>query len=166
VTRTQPNRQYLIAATSQGYACPPNADAQDSALLTAPTIFQALQTAGITWKIYVDPQGSGCSRPPYDPKCLVNLSTVSEFKFGQTLVSTYPQNIAPISQYFTDVQNGTLPQVAQIEQASDAGYDEHPSDLDSTPTNIQSGSELCRFAHQWSDGESFLERFGFHSYLR
>jgi phospholipase C len=140
MTRTQPNRQYLIAATSQGYAYPPNTNAQDSALLTAPPIFQALQTARVTWKIYVDPKGSSCSGPPYDPKCLVNLSTVSEFQFGQTLVSTYPQNIAPISQYFTDVQNGTLPQVAQIEQASDAGYDEHPSDLDSTPTNIQLGA--------------------------
>jgi phospholipase C len=150
MSRTQPNRQYLIAATSQGFAYPPYTDSQDSAPLTAQTIFQELQAAGITWKIYVDPQGSSCSGPPYDPACLVNLSTVSEFQFGQTIVAQYPQNIAPISQYFTDVQNGTLPQVAQIEPAYDAGYD---------------GRELRLFAHQRADDEPFVEGLGFHSYL-
>jgi phospholipase C len=141
MTRTQPNREYLIAATSQGYAYPQGTDANDMALLTAPTIFEELQTAGVTWKIYVNPQGSSCSGPPYDPACLLKLSYVQNFKFGQTIPSKYPQNIAPISQYFTDLQNGTLPQVAQIETASDAGYDEHPSDLDTTATNIQSGAK-------------------------
>jgi phospholipase C len=140
MTRTQPNREYLIAATSQGFAYPPYTDSNDSAPLTAQTIFQELQAAGITWRIYVDPKNSTCSGPPYDPSCLVELSTVSQFKWGQTIAAQYPQNIAPISQYFTDVQNGTLPQVAQIEPASDAGYDEHPSDLDSSPDNIQLGA--------------------------
>jgi hypothetical protein len=38
----------------------------------------------------------------------------------------YPQNIAPISQYFSeisDVRNGTVPQVAPIEPAYNAGLD-------------------------------------------
>jgi phospholipase C len=140
MTRTQPNRQYLIAATSQGYVYPPNTNQNDAALLTAPTIFQELQTAGISWKIYVNPQGSNCSGPPYDPACLLTLSTLAEFQWGQTIPSQYAQNIAPLSQYFTDLQNGTLPQVAQIEVASDAGFDEHPSDLDTTPTYIQPGA--------------------------
>jgi phospholipase C len=142
MTRTPPNREYLIAATSQGYAYPIGTDTNDTALLTAPTIFQELQTAGITWKIYVDPQGSSCSGPPYDPACLLTLSSVQGFQWGKTIPSQYPQNIAPISQYFTDLQNGTLPQVAQIEPATDAGFDEHPSDLDTTPTNIQSGANF------------------------
>ena len=55
-------------------------------------------------------------------------------------MSQYPQNIAPISQYFTDLQNGTLPQVAQIEPATDAGLDEHPSDYDTAPNDIQQGA--------------------------
>jgi len=55
-------------------------------------------------------------------------------------VSQYPQNIQPISQYFTDLQNGTLPQVAEIAPASDAGLDEHGTDTDSDPpTNVQAG---------------------------
>lgn len=142
MSRTHPNREYLIAGTSQGYVYPIGTNSKDAALLTATTIFQELQTAGVTWKIYVDPQGSPCSGPPYDPACLLKLSYVQNFQWGQTIPSAFPQNIAPISQYFTDLQNGTLPQVAQIEPASDAGLDEHPSDTDSQPSNIQVGANF------------------------
>ena len=38
------------------------------------------------------------------------------------------------------MQNGTLPQVAQIEPASAAGLDEHGSDTDQYPINIQLGA--------------------------
>ena len=141
LTRTQPNRAYLVAGTSGGYAYPMDTDSQDTALLTATTIFQELQTAGISWKIYVDPDGSPCSGPTYDPACLLSLSSIQFFQWGQTIPSQYPLNIAPISQYFTDLQNGTLPQVAQIEPAYDAGFDEHPSNSDSAPNDIQLGAK-------------------------
>jgi phospholipase C len=140
MSRTEPSREYLIAATSQGYAYPIGTDSADTALLTATTIFQELQSANITWKIYVNPQGSTCTGPPYDPACLLTLSYVRNFQWGQTIPTAYPNNIAPISQYFTDLTNGTLPQVAQIEPATDAGLDEHPSTADSTPNDIQLGA--------------------------
>jgi phospholipase C len=140
MTRTHPNRDFLIAATSQGHVYPPGATSQDQGPLTATTIFEELQAAGVSWKIYVNPQGSKCSGPPYDPACLVALSYVQNFAWSQNIPSKYPQNIAPISQYFTDLQNGTLPQVAQIEPATEAGFDEHPSVSDRTPTNLQAGA--------------------------
>jgi phospholipase C len=140
MTRTHPNREYLIAGTSQGYAYPVGTDNSDKKLLTATTIFQELQAAGISWKIYVDPTNSSCSGPPYDPACLLGLSYVQFFQWGQTIPTQYPNNIAPISQYFTDLANGTLPQVAQIEPATDAGFDEHPSVSDSEPNDIQRGA--------------------------
>ncbi|HEX3820695.1 MAG TPA: alkaline phosphatase family protein [Candidatus Sulfotelmatobacter sp.] len=140
LSRTQINREYLVAATSQGYAYPVGTNSSDTALLTATTIFQELQNAGISWKIYVDPDLSPCTGPPYDPACLLTLSYINNFQWGQTIPSQYPQNIAPISQYFSDVQNGTLPQVAQIEPATDAGLDEHPSDTDAQPSNTQLGA--------------------------
>lgn len=83
MTRTHPNREYMIAGTSQGYAYPVGTDKQDQALLTAPTIFQELQNAGITWKIYVDPTGSSCTGPPFDPACLLTLSYVQFFQWGK-----------------------------------------------------------------------------------
>lgn len=141
MSRTNINREYLMAATSQGYAYPNGTSSADTPQLKAETIFQDLQNAGITWKIYENTDGLGCgSGPTYDSKCLIEHSYISNFTFEQTVLSTYPQNVQPISQYFTDLQNGTLPQVAWIEPASDAGLDEHGTDSDSdAPTNIQAG---------------------------
>lgn len=141
MTRTHPNREFLIAGTSEGRVYPNGTNAQDTSLLTATTIFEELQNAGVSWKIYVNTDGSSCTGPPYDPACLLKLSYVQNFTFGQTIVAKYPQNLAPISQYYTDVANGTLPQVAQIEPATEAGDDEHPSTSDGSPTNVQRGAK-------------------------
>jgi phospholipase C len=138
MSRTPPNREYLVAATSQGHAY---AVQKGKPPLTATTIFQEVQQAGITWKIYVNPQGSTCTGPPYDPKCLLGLSVMQDFAWGQTIPSQYPQNIAPISQYFTDLQNDALPQVVLIEPASAAGLDEHPANSDKAPSDIQLGAK-------------------------
>ena len=138
MSRTNINREYLIAATSHGYAYPNGTDSAYTPLLNVTTIYQELQNAGVSWKIYVNPTNSPCSAP-YQASCLIHLSYLQNFTFAQTLVSQYPQNIAPISQYFTDLQNGTLPEVAMIEPASDAGEDEHGSDSDQYPSNVQTG---------------------------
>ena len=140
MTRTQPNRDYLIAATSQGYVYPIGTDSGDQNLLTATTIFQELQNAGISWKIYVNPANSSCATNP-TPQCLLTLSYIQNFSWGQTIPQNYPNNLVPISQYFTDVQNGTLPQVAMIEPAYNAGLDEHGSDSDQYPVDIQLGAQ-------------------------
>jgi phospholipase C len=139
MSRTNINREYMQAATSGGYAYPNGTDTADTPQLKSETIFENLQNAGISWKIYVNPEGTGCSSP-YTAACLIQTSYLSNFTYAQTVVSQYPQNIQPISQYFTDLQNGTLPQVAEIAPASDAGLDEHGTDTDSDPpTNVQAG---------------------------
>lgn len=140
MSRTQPNRDYLLSGTSQGYVYPIGTDSGDQNLMTATTIFQELQNAGISWKIYVNPANSPCASNP-TPQCLLTLSYIQDFEWGQTIPENYPNNLVPISQYFTDVQNGTLPQVALIEPASDAGLDEHGSDSDQYPIDIQLGAQ-------------------------
>jgi phospholipase C len=144
MTRTHPNREYLVAATSQGDAYPMGTDKGDSQLLTANTIFQELENAHVSWKIYVNPTNTGCNGPPYDPKCLLQTSYIKYFKWGQTIPTQYPKNIGTIgianSDFDNDLQNGTLPQVAQIEPATDAGLDEHPSSSDSSPSLTQDGA--------------------------
>jgi phospholipase C len=141
MTSTEVNREYMIAATSQGYVYPNGTDSQDQALLTAEPIFEELQNAGISWKIYVNPEGMGCAGPPYAASCLINQSYIKSFAYAQTILSKYSQNIVPISQYFTDLKDGTLPQVAQIEPATTAGLDEHPATSDAYPTNVQTGAQ-------------------------
>ena len=152
MTRTPPNREYLIAGTSHGYAYQKGANSSDTALIPSKTIFEALQNHNppISWKIYVDPQGTPCEANPTDVACLVSRSYIHDFQFGATIKnnpSAYTQNIVPISQFYTDAMNGTLPQVAQIEPASDAGLDEHPEDNDPAPgqpacCTIQAGANL------------------------
>jgi len=127
---------YLPAGTSHGHAYPLNDSG--SPQLSDPIIFQILQQAAISWKIYVHPGPDGAT----DPASLYQQSYVQNFTYGSTILNQFPQNIQPIAQYFTDVQNGTLPQVAMIEPASEVALDEHPADLDnSTPPNIQAGAK-------------------------
>ena len=140
MTRTQPNREYLLAATSQGDAYPIGTDGGDQSLLTATPIFEALQNAGVSWKIYVNPKDSACASDP-TAQCLLGLSYIQNFAWGQTIPSKYPSHLVPISQYFTDLKNNTLPAVALIEPASSAGLDEHGSDTDQYPINIQLGAQ-------------------------
>ncbi|HUC30853.1 MAG TPA: alkaline phosphatase family protein [Candidatus Acidoferrum sp.] len=140
MTRSSSNRDYFIAATSQGYVYPIGTNSHDQSLLTAKPIFEELQSAGISWKIYVNPENTPCASNP-TPQCLLSLSYVQNFAWGQTIPANYPNSLVPISQYFADLKNGTLPQVAMIEPASSAGLDEHPSDSDPYPINIQLGAQ-------------------------
>lgn len=163
MSRTHPNREYLDAATSQGYVYPVGANFFDQSRLTATTIFQELQDAGISWKIYVNALGSPCTGPPYDPACLLTLSYIQYFEWGQTIPTDYPNNIAEIADYYTDVANGTLPSVALIEPASDAGLDEHPSPADDQKSNIQKGANYVSglinnlmFSPSWADSAFIL----------
>ncbi len=138
MSRTQLNRMYLLAATSAGHVYPL---AAPYGPLANTTIFEALQNAGITWKIYVNPDGTNCAAT--DSACLAGFSYINMFTYEQTILNTPSllQNIVPISQFTTDVQNGTLPQVALIEPASVAQLDEHPNDQDTeSPINIQTGA--------------------------
>lgn len=116
-TRTIPNRLYWLAATSQGWIVQPDRQ------LTAKTIFQLMDEHNITWKIYEGGKNT-------------------YFSFF-TYFKTHSTNVVPLSQYFTDVQNGTLPQVAYIETgvedqpgATPSAVDEHPND------NVQTGAEF------------------------
>ncbi|HYL12677.1 MAG TPA: alkaline phosphatase family protein [Terriglobales bacterium] len=139
MSRTDPNRMYLIAATSQGHVYPLNQNpAAPAPPLTAKTIFEQLQAAGVSWKIYVNSQGTNCSDT--DSTCLMKFSSISNFAYAQTIKTSLPQNIASINQYLADAKNGTLPAVALIEPAGAAGFDEHPTVNDTAPTDIQTGA--------------------------
>ena len=139
MTRTPPNREYLIAGTSHGYVYQRGTNSADTALIPSKTIFEALQNAGISWKIYVN-GGGATACADTDIQCLLARSYIHDFVFGDTIknnISQYTNNpmhsIAPISEFYADAVNGTLPQVAQIEPASDLGLDEHPEDNDPAP---------------------------------
>jgi phospholipase C len=140
MSRTEINREYMDAATSGGYAYPNGSYPADTPQLKSTLIFKELQSAGISWKVYINPEGTGCAGPPYQSSCLIQSGYLEGFTYAQTILADFPQNVAPISEYFSDLANGTLPQVAEIEPASDAGLDEHGSDYDAHPENVQQGA--------------------------
>jgi phospholipase C len=124
MSRTQPNRMYSLAATSAGHAYP-----LTQGVLSVPTIFDELESAGISWKVYVT--DLEYATPP------INDSTLNMF----ATAAKYPQNMVPISQFLTDVANGTLPSVAYIDPGFDSGLDEHPGLDDGEPGgSVQVGS--------------------------
>jgi phospholipase C len=151
MSRTNINREYLTAATSGGYAYPNNSNPPyDTPQLKSTTIFEELDKAGITWKFYVDPTGTPCTGPPYEASCLLQNNTyIENFTYAQHIILYTPQNIVPISQYFSDLADGTLPQFAEIAPASDASLDEHGTDNDNFPENIQAGE---RYASTFING--------------
>ena len=114
--RTDPNRYYLVGATSAGYAYP---IAGSEPAIQAPTIFDRLQAAGISWKIYT---GSDMYTYAY-------AFSGFQSKYGPNSSSPH---VFPISQYYADLDAGTLPAVAYIEKPDN---DEHPGLGD----NIQAG---------------------------
>ena len=140
MSRTEINREYLAAATSGGYALPNGSNAADTPQLKSTLIWQELQKAGISWKIYINPEGTGCAGPPYDVNCLMKTSYLNGFTYSTFIKSNLASHIGPIADYFTDLQNGTLPQVSEIEPASDAALDQHGSVSDSMPLNVQAGA--------------------------
>jgi phospholipase C len=158
MSRTQPNRLYILAATSAGHAYPP------TSTLSNPTIFDLLQAAGISWKVYV----TDLSRAPKP----VQDSALNFF----TTASKYPNNIVPGDDFFTDLTNGTLPAVAYIEPGYDAGLDEHPGVDDGVPgANIQLGAKYVSEimtqlmnSSSWKDSAfvfTYDEFGGFHDHV-
>jgi phospholipase C len=97
----------VLAATSHGHAHDPGVFDSN----TVKNIFQLLEQAGVSWKVYYQTTDSAG----------VPRTRMSRF---QPFSTTFKDKIVPSSQYFTDLQNGTLPQVAYIEEM--AGLDEHP----------------------------------------
>jgi phospholipase C len=145
LTRTPPNREYLIGGTSHGYVYPVGSNPNNQQKIPTPPIYEVLDqhSPPISWKIYVDPTATACSASS-NGTCLFQYSYVQNFSYVHTIITQEPNNIAPLSQFFTDLQNNTLPQVVQIEPSSNAGLDEHPSDDDVTPPccSIQVGAKF------------------------
>ena len=130
--RTQINRMYLFAATSQGYAYPPGTTTSDNHSLTAKTIFDALDAAKISWKIYAT--DSGCSAQPNgdNPSSAGYCTYLNQFQ----QFSTLPSNVVSASDFVSDANAGNLPSVSFIEPGYLSGQDEHPS----SGTDVQVGA--------------------------
>ena len=154
--KTIPNRLATISGgTTQGYVFDPGAD-DHAPQLTAETIFQLLDNSQISWKIYfshTDPDGSPSTAFKY-----FTYSNKFIFKNSSGTLVVDGTHIAPLSQYFTDVQNGTLPQFAYIEPNFGTN-DEHPGSGQSILNGQQEVAQIINalmFSPSWSDSVFFF----------
>jgi phospholipase C len=147
-----PNRiATFTGGTTQGLAYPPGDDKLPQ--LNINNIFQELTTAGVSWKIYYTVTNGGClggsacgsGSGNLPDTTFLSLSYSAHVVYGNSSHATCtgttqpssvwgdtsnsycvdPNHIAPLSQYYTDVQNNTLPDFAFIESGSGLN-DEHP----------------------------------------
>ncbi len=107
--QTDPNRRYLLAATSAGMV---NDDVSE---LSTPapngTIFDRLEQYGIPWRDYFHTSSS--------PTTGVFLSDPAN----------QSPNVVSIDAFFTDAAAGTLPGFAIIDPQYDTGSEENPQDI-------------------------------------
>ncbi len=146
---TYPNRYYIVAATSFG-----RVDNRIPATgWKQRTIFQALDEANVTWKIYA-----------------AQTSEALLFRYVRTHAFGH---LTTLRRYYADAAAGTLPQVAFVEPRYVGGVrtrsDEHP------PTNPQLGQQfssqvlnaLMR-SPNWSSSAAFLtwdEHGGYYDHV-
>lgn len=159
-----PNRAAELAATTAGHAHNPPT-------LSVKNIFELLDNAGISWKVYYSDVSSKGTP----------LTTLTNFSWGQSHAD--PQHVAPVNcqqastpcqsgqtDYFTDLKSGNFPAVALIEPGFDSGRDEHPGNpvqigavYDKSLISAFMGSPI------WKDSVFFLtydEAGGFYDHVQ
>jgi len=188
-SKSIPNRiATFTGGTTQGLAFDPGND-DHLPQLDIPTIFEELDQANVSWKIYYtvtqqgcleeddcgssasdeypatdftylaysyqylyeNPSGAACT-PPTQPSSVVGDSSNS------FCIDT--NHIAPLSQYYTDLTNGTLPSFAFIE----AGYgqnDEHPGSGQSV---LLGQAEVAKIVNALMASSSWHDSVFFFSY--
>src|SRR6185437_2301395 len=116
-SNTPAARHYLQAATSQGFVH----DGPGPGGLTAKTIWEELDAAGVSWKIYSAETNF--------------FSFLQDFAYFNK--PGVPAHVVPVAQYFADASAGKLPAVSFIEAGLHDGLSEHSSNFD--PANPQLG---------------------------
>jgi phospholipase C len=178
----------FTGGTTQGLVLDPgNEDKQGQ--LAIPTIFNKLDKAGVSWKIYYTVSIGFCIYSSDD--CLVKginayypATDFSSLSYSYNFLYTNPtkaactgttqpssvvgdtsnsfcidtNHIAPLSQYYSDVANGTLPSFAFIE-AGYANNDEHPGSGQSVITGQYEVAQVMNAfmtSKSWNDSVFFF----------
>jgi phospholipase C len=158
--RTQINRMYFLAATSNGYAFPGDDDFGHPPLNMGgiKNIFQLLEDAKVTWKVYVtDGWRAGKTGSTY-------------MNYFSGFTSQHIDNFADATQFAIDAQNGTLPQVALIESGYiESGSDEHPQNpIDKGAKYARSLVTALMNSPSWKESVMFItydEGGGFYDHV-
>lgn len=188
-SKSIPNRiATFTGGTTQGLVFDPGSN-DGLPQLNIPNIFQELDGAHVSWKIYYTVTqdlclaSNPCSTSPsgnYPVTTFSNLSYSYRYLYenfsgaactGTTQPSKVvgdptnsfcidPNHIAPLSSYFTDLKNGTLPSFAFIESGSGVN-DEHPGSGQSILTGQ---AEVAKVVNALMTSSSWSSSVFFFSY--
>jgi phospholipase C len=104
-----------------------------------PTIFDRLEKAGVSWKFYVqnyDPNLTYRTVSQYPGNRASQVIWVPVLNFARYIDNPkIMRHVVPLREYFSDLDNGTLPAVSYIVPS---GPSEHP------PSNLASGQAFVR----------------------
>lgn len=155
MNRTQLNRIFGLAATDAGFIYPPGEDPTPFPS-TVKNIFQLLENAHITWRIY-SAAGS---------EDLTGLASHTYLSYFQPFASQHAANIVSRAQFTTDLQNGTLAQVSLIEPD---GNDEHPNtEFETGASEVSKLMNAVMASSSWKDTVFFFtydEGGGFYDHV-
>jgi len=153
-SKTIPNRlATLTGGTTLGYTHDPQND-DATGQLSAMTIFQLLDQHGVSWKIYYESTNSDGTPTTEFSRFSYANNFIKRDSTGKLIIDS--THIAPISQYFTDVQNGTLPSFAYINKSD--GTDEHPGSGTSILKGQQQTAKIINalmYSPSWKDSVFF-----------
>ncbi|KAJ5090988.1 hypothetical protein N7532_009672 [Penicillium argentinense] len=136
---TNPNRAYLTSGTSYGHGM--NDDAFNQSGLPQKSIFEQLSEKGVTWINY---ENSTRSDPAFLPDALFYKWTAKSDN-GRS-------RIRPIERFYTDAQNGNLPQFSWINPECCNYMSMHPpSPINMGETFVKSIYEAIRNSPQWNE---------------
>jgi phospholipase C len=114
LSHTLPNRLYLLGGSSFGHINSLRPEEGDT-IIRANSIFDVLDEAGISWKIYMR-----------DKDVPGSFTFYSGFTGYNRKGGKANPNIVDAEQFFADAASGNLPKVAMIESGVNTGLDEHP----------------------------------------
>jgi len=172
-SKSTPNRIATFAGgTTQGLAYDRGLDDHVGQEVSK-TIFQELNEAGVSWKIYYQKTSSA-----YPDTMFSQFSWANNFLYHKTSTNSCtgttqpssvvgdstnsfcidPNHLAPISRYFTDLTNNTLPAFAFIEAG---GSDEHPG---SNQSILSGQSVVANIINKFMASSSWQNSVFFFSY--
>jgi phospholipase C len=172
-SKSVPNRIATFAGgTTQGLAYDPGNDDHVNQQ-SSQTIFQELSNAGVSWKIYYSKTFSN-----YPATIFSYFGYANQFLYHKTSTNsctggTQPSSVvgdstnsfcintshlAPVSQYFTDLKNNTLPAFAFIESSNS---DEHPG---SNQSILSGQASMANIINKFMASSSWQNSVFFFSY--
>ena len=147
------NHMFWVSAAAGPEADPRDAQAE---LAVTPTIFDRLEEQGVSWKFYVQNYEPGLTYrtvEQYPGNRASQVIWAPLLNFDRFLDDpNLSSKIVDLSEYYNDLANGTLPQVAFIVPS---GPSEHP------PSNLISGQRFVRSLVQALMQSDYWERSAF-----